>query len=118
MPDRLLHSGLKDLMKEMISLKNPPTAYICLQEILVHKMLEIFGILDLTIPRISFIGFDLSGERSHEFYSIDTINIPGHELGIRVCQVLLDMLQNRKATRDVVLDAEFKHLGSCAPPGG
>ena len=105
-------------LEQLEALPSPPTAYLSFQDTRTSLICDILRHLGLRIPQdISVIGFETTNMQCPSSYSISVVKTPGFELGVRACQLLLDVLKNRSATKDVVLEAEFDARDSCAVPG-
>lgn len=109
--------GLKRCIEDLEGLPARPTAYMSFQDHRASTMCELLMMRGLRIPKdISVIGFDSAGPGFVNLV-VDAIKVPCHEMGSRACQLLLDLIRGRTATRETVLDATFEPANSCAPPG-
>jgi len=108
----------KIMVDKMLALPEPPTAYFCFEVVHTAILCDVLRYLGVSIPEISVIGCELDASSHYGLYSIGAIKIPNHELGVRVCQVMLGMLNDWDSTTDVILNAKFDPKMSCAPPYG
>jgi LacI family transcriptional regulator len=105
-------------VNELLNLPEPPTAILCLQDIRTMPLCHIIWMRGLRIPDdISVIGFDSSDPNVTGTYGIAVIRVPGFEIGVQSCRLLLNLISKKAAPKEVVLDAPFDPSGSCAPPG-
>lgn len=109
---------LRQMVEIVEDLSNPPTAYVCLSDALTLPLFDVLTSRGLHVPEdVSLIGFDVFGSVNNGVFSLGIINIPGHDLGAYACQLLLNLLQGKAATREVMIDAIFEPRRSCAAPG-
>ena len=72
----------------------------------------------MRIPEdVSVISCDCAESSYTSLGYISVIKVPGYEMGVRSCQLLLDLLRGKAATKEVVLESVFEPRYSCAPPG-
>ncbi|MDY6913128.1 MAG: LacI family DNA-binding transcriptional regulator [Planctomycetota bacterium] len=117
-PEILATDTLRQVVEMVEDLPAPPTAYMCLSDALTLPLFDVLTSRGLRVPEdVSFIGFDVFGSVNNGVFSLSLINIPGHDLGVYACQLLLNLLKGKAAAKDVVLDATFEPRKTCASPG-
>lgn len=109
---------LRQVVGELESLPDRPTAYIGLSDIITIPLYEVLVSRGLRIPEdVSMVGFDHIGSTTSGMFPIGIVNVPAHDLGVHACQLLLNMLRGRTVAKELVLDAIFEPRATCAPPG-
>ena len=106
------------IINNLTKLQNPPTTYMSFVDVRTLSLCEALRSCGLSIPEdVSVIGFDCTGMQDSITYSTAVISVPGHDMGIRACQLLQDVLSSKPVPEDVVLEASFKSRLTCASPG-
>jgi DNA-binding LacI/PurR family transcriptional regulator len=78
------------------SLKHPPTAIICYNDLVAVATLSQFKKIGLSVPKdVSIVGFDNSEFCQFTSPTITTIDHPLEKMGIRGTEVLLDKIINK-----------------------
>ena len=100
---------------KMLRMSKPPTAFMTFSDgatAAVRRCVELAG---LQMPKdISIAGFCSVNPKITDIRP--SFNIPAHELGVRACQLLLDLIDGQVSTSEIVLDAGFDPRGCCARP--
>ena len=113
---------LRSCVGQLESKERPPTAYICLAATVSLTLCEICRSRGLQVPGdVSVVDYDASEVYTcSKLYGIDSVGVvkvPGYEMGVRACQLLLDLIQGRAATKEILLEATFEPRNGCAKPG-
>ena len=109
---------VEESVDELECLQEPPTAYLSFQDTRTSLLCEILRDRGLNIPgNVSVVGFECADSQYSNSYTIGAAKVPCHEIGVRACQLLLDLIKGQVATRGIVLEATFEPKGSCSLPG-
>jgi LacI family transcriptional regulator len=98
-------------------LVHKPTAFLCLVDVLTFPLYQILTARGLRIPQdVSLMGYSAAGIGSIGPNPFALIKIPGSELGMKACQLLMDVIEGMSSTREIILDAQLALGESCAAP--
>lgn len=108
----------KELAKSILS-KNPPTAFICCNDVIAQGVLFACQGLGVKVPDdISIVGIgDFAGSEHFE-PALTTVRLPAKRIGQRAADMLLSMSENGKPAKPVTefLELEFMLRGSTSIP--
>jgi len=108
---------VSQVLKNLRKLAEPPTAFLCTDDWLTLAFSEFLRQEGIRIPQdISVIGVSASEPRLLDMLGLGAIMVPCYEMGMQACQLLLNLLQGKKATREIVLEATLEPRKTCAPP--
>ncbi len=86
----------------MLSRKNRPTAFVCYNDELAIRMLDIIREASLLVPDdLSIVGFDDSFLATATEVKLTTIAHPKIEMGIKAAEILIDMKERKLDRRSV-----------------
>lgn len=106
----------KELAKSVLQ-DNPPTAFICCNDIIAHGFLYACQNLKLKVPeQISIVGIGDFGGSEHLEPGLTTVRLPAKQIGKRAADVLLAMSETGLHPKHLVESIEVKLIerGSCA----
>ena len=97
---------------------SPPTALVCLDDLVALTAIGELGALGLQTPRdVSVMGFDDSIYGRHVRPALSTMRVPFEEVGARAAQMILERLeQPQLSARRLVLEESLIERASTAPP--
>jgi len=99
-------------------LASPPTAYISFADMLTTAMFRVLLSHGLRIPQdVSAIGINASNGEGSGAHAANIIQFPGVEVGKKAFELLNDCIDGVNITKHVLVGAEYRKAGSCAPPG-
>ena len=109
------HNGFRALMK----LSSPPSAVICVSDVIATGALGAAYSLKLSVPGdISIAGFDNSPNGAFSVPPLTTLDYPGDLLGRAAARSLIGQIRNGKiGIINEVLPLEVLVRESCGPPG-
>ncbi len=101
-------NGVKAI-RNLLALPKPPTAVLCVSDILALGAIRGAEDAKLKIPEdLAVIGFDDVEYATMFKPHITTVRIPCYNLGVSSMEILLNLMKEKKATcREVVLDFEL-----------
>ena len=116
--DFSMQSGAEG-MEQLLQLEEPPTAVLCGNDEMAFGAIRTLHARGLSVPGdVSIVGFD--DQNMAEFYSppLTTVHIPRHELGRRAALELIERLEGRTVSPEIVLPTRLVIRGSTAAPRG
>lgn len=114
--DYAFQSG-KDAARELLALRNRPTAVVCVSDVLALGVIAQAQEMDISVPAdLSVTGFDDVDYTTMFHPHLTTLSVPCYELG-RQAMYLLQQQMQKKEDPDihVFLPHEFIIRESCAP---
>ena len=110
---------LKAIIQELTSMKEPPTAYLCFQDIRTFPLHEALRMQNLRVPEVvSRVGFESCKVEDSGLFRIGVIKVPEEDRGMRACEWRVGLLNNNVSTRKVILKATFEPRATCGFPSG
>lgn len=100
----------KALVKDVL-LNDPPSAFICCNDIIAHGALFACQSLGLKVPDdISIVGIGDFGGSEHLEPALTTVRLPAKQIGTRAADVLLSMSETGIPPRNFVETIEVKFI--------
>lgn len=105
-------SKITQVLDELENGPDSPTAFLCVGDWIMLVLPEILRMRGLRIPEdASVVGVSSAETRLAEMLPVGIIRVPAYEMGLQACKLLLEKMEGKTATQEVVLTAAFK-------PGG
>jgi DNA-binding LacI/PurR family transcriptional regulator len=109
--------GGRHAASHLLSLRNPPTAIFCYNDMTALGVLEEASARKLQIPRdLSVCGFDDLFFTSFLQPALTTVHQPKRELGEQAMKILLQLLAGEKLLPKIKLKGDLIIRSSTAPP--
>jgi DNA-binding LacI/PurR family transcriptional regulator len=105
-PDRCLHTPIdlaegRDATAELLRQVDPPTAILCVSDVLAMGALAAARDAGLSVPHeLSVTGFDDADFAAFCTPSLTTVRVPVYQMGYRAVEVLLKAAANTDAAQD------------------
>ena len=105
----LQQDGGFNICKELLGIKEPPSAIFCANDFMALGALEYISSIGLKVPDdVSIIGFDDIKFASLPGIELTTIKVPKYEMGYLSAKMLIDEIEGkRKSIKQVVLKPEL-----------
>ena len=99
---------LENFLGRMLQTDNRPTAILCFIDSIVPVVCDLIREFGYKIPGdITVVSFHNSESIINGLY-VDRIQIPSNEMGKRACQLMLDLMKGRAATKEIILETTFE----------
>lgn len=104
----------KALAKSVLS-QNPPTAFICCNDIIAHGVLFACQSMGIKVPHdVSIVGIGDFGGSEHLEPALTTVRLPANRIGVKAADTLLSMSETGMPPKQFVesIELEFIKRGS------
>ncbi|MDZ4762458.1 MAG: LacI family DNA-binding transcriptional regulator [Alphaproteobacteria bacterium] len=112
--DYLFGTGFRGA-KELLALSAPPSALLCLTDILAAGAIRRCHEMNVTVPgKVSIAGMGDSSIAEMIWPTLTTATVPTAELAARAVGMLVDVIEGKTAPTDLILDVPLVVRGSTA----
>ena len=99
---------VENFLGRMLQTDNRPTAVLCFIDNIGPEVCDLIREFGYKIPEdITVVCFHNS-ESIIKGLHVERIQIPSNEMGKRACQRMLDLMNGRAATKEVILETTFE----------
>lgn len=113
--DRLLScsynvGAAKQLAQKVLS-NNPPTAFVCCNDIIAHGVLFACQSMDIKVPEdVSIVGIGDFGGSEHLEPALTTVRLPANQIGLQAADTLLSMSETGMPPKQFVQSIELEFI--------
>lgn len=110
--------GGADALEKLLSAARPPSAVLCLNDLLALGALQATHTLRIRVPeQLSIVGFDDIAMAAYAAPPLTTVAQPKTELGRTAAQMIINQLNSSQAPTALRLPCHLVVRGSTGPPG-
>jgi LacI family transcriptional regulator len=115
----LTQQGGFEAMNELLDLPSPPTAVLGGNDLMALGAISASQKRGLVVGRdVAIVGFDDIFPAEHSHPSLTTVRQPIHDIGRRICRMLIRLINGDELTeRCILLQPELIVRESCGAPG-